>query len=170
MAAPTGDMEAALTAYRALLDGRLASSGFEIIGQATGLDADRVFRRQRFDLAKGGKVTTLCAVKWSPGTLTPESVRGYSETLFNFGNSQKKLLARSAFQPLVVYPVLVTPACPPEAQAFLNSYWPKHYQAYEFPVVVALGSKELFCHRSTPLWGMAYHAGFVKEAASLFMP
>jgi len=163
-------MDAALAAYRALLDSRLASSGFEIIGQATGLDADRLLRRQRFDLAKGGKVTTLCAVKWFPGTLTSESVRGYSQTVFNFGNSQKKLLARSTFQPLVIYPVLVTPACPPETQAFLNSYWPKHYQAYEFPVVVALGSKELLCHRSTPLWGMAVHGGLVREAESLFLP
>jgi hypothetical protein len=163
-------MEAALAAYRALLDGRLVSSGFESVGQTIGLDADRLLKRQRFDLAKGGKVTTLCAVKWFPGTLTAESVRSLSQTVFNFGNSQKKLLARSAFQPLVVYTVLVTPACPPEARAFLNSYWPKHYQAYEFPVVVSLGTKELFCHSSTPLWGMAVHGGLVKEAASLFMP
>jgi hypothetical protein len=164
------DMESALAVYRALIDGRLASSGFEAVGQTVGLEADMLLKRQRFDLAKGGKVTTLCAVKWFPGALTAESVRGLSQTVFNFGNSQKKLLARSAFQPLVVYTVLVTTACPPETQAFLNSYWPKHYQAYEFPVAVSLGTKELFCHRSTPLWGMAVHGGLVKEAASLFMP
>jgi hypothetical protein len=170
VSAAAGGTEVALATYWVLLDSRLASAGFEIIEQAAGLDADRVLRRQRFELAKAGKVTTLCAVKWFPGTLTAESVRSYSQTVFNFANTQKKLLARSAFQPLVVYPVLVSPVCPPDAQAFLNSHWPKRFQAYEFPVVIALGSKELFCHRSTPLWGMAFHAGFVREAESLFLP
>jgi hypothetical protein len=163
-------MEAALSAYLTLLDNRLTSNGFEIVRQATGLDADRLFKRQRLDLAKGGKVTTLCAVKWFQGTLTAEAIRGFSQTVFNFGSSQKKLLARSSFQPLLVFPVLVAQSCPSEAQSFLNSYWPKHYQAYEFPVVVTLVSKGIFHHTSTPLWGMAFHGGIVREARSLFQP
>ncbi len=164
-----GDMEAVLAAYWAGFDARLVQSGFEAVGQAAGLDADRLFKRQRFDLAKAGKVTTLCAAKWAP-SVSAESVRLYSQTVFNFASAQKGLLARSSFQPLVVYPVLVTAACPPEIQAFLNSHWPKRLMAYEFPVVVALSSKELFCHRSTPVWGMAFHAGFVREAGLLFQP
>lgn len=165
-----GDMEAALAAYWAGLEKHFAQYGFEAVGQMAGLDADRVFKRQRFDLAKAGKVTTLCAVKWVPGSLTAEATRLYSQTVFNFGSSQKGLLARSSFQPLVVYPVIVSAACPPEVQAFLNSHWPKRLQAYEFPVVVALGSRELFCHRSTPVWGMAFHAGIKREAEALFQP
>jgi Double zinc ribbon/zinc-ribbon domain len=164
-----GDVEAALAAYWAGLEGRLAQNGFEAVGRAAGLDADRLFKRQRFDLAKAGKVTTLCAAKWAP-SVSAESVRLYSQTVFNFASAQKGLLARSSFQPLVVYPVLVMAACPPEIQAFLNSHWPKRLMAYEFPVVVALSSKELFCHRSTPVWGMAFHAGFVREAGLLFQP
>lgn len=168
--APTGDLESELAAYWAALDNRLAQHGFERLGQVAGLDADRVFKRQRFDLAKAGKVTTLCAVKWVPGTLTSDAVRLYSQTVFNFGSSQKEFLARSSFQPLVVYPVLVSPVCPPDVQAFLNSHWPKRLQAYEFPAVAALSSKELFCHRSTPVWGLAFHAGIKREAESLFQP
>jgi hypothetical protein len=165
-----GDLEAALAAYWAGLNGRLGQAGFEVVGQAAGLEADRVFKRQRFDLAKAGKVTTLCAVKWVPGALSAEAARSYSQTVFNFASGQKALLGRSSYQPLVVYPVLVSPACPPEVQTFLSSHWPKRLQAYEFPVVVALATKELFCHRSTPVWGMAFHAGFVREAGLLFQP
>jgi len=168
--AGTGDSDTALAAYWSLLDNRLGPAGFVAVGQAAGLDADRVFKRQRFDLAKAGKVTTLCAVKWVPGAPTAESVGVFSQTVFTFAGSQKALLARSGFQPLVVYPVIVSPACPPEAQAFLSSHWPKRFQAYEFPVVVALATKEIFCHRSTPVWGMAFHAGFVREAETLFRP
>ncbi len=164
-----GGMEAALAAYWTGLEARLAQNGFEAVGQIAGLDADRVFKRQRFDLAKAGKVTTLCTAKWAP-SVAAETVRLYSQTVFNFASAQKGLLARSSFQPLVVYPVLVTEACHPEVKAFLNSHWPKRLMAYEFPVVVALESKELFCHRSTPVWGMAFHGGFVREAGLLFQP
>lgn len=167
---PGGDTNAALTAYWALIETRLGPAGFETVGHGAGLDADRVFKRQRFDLGKAGKVTTLCAIKWVPGALTAEAVRSYSQTVFAFASTQKALLARSSFQPLVVYPVTVTPACPPEAQAFLSSHWPKRLQAYEFPVVAALTTKEIFCHRSTPVWGLAFHAGFVREAETLFRP
>jgi len=166
----TGDMGSALAAYWILLEGRFAQGGFEAVGGAAGLDADRLFKRQRFDLAKAGKVTTVCAVKWVPGTLTAEAVRLYSQTVFNFASTQKGLLARSSFQPLVVYPVLVSAAFPPEVQTFLDSHWPKRLQAYEFPVVVALGSRELACHRSTPVWGLAFHAGIKREAETLFQP
>lgn len=164
-----GEMDVALAAYWAGFEARLAQSGFEAVGPSAGLDADRVFKRQRFDLAKAGKVTTFCAAKWAP-SVAAETVRLYSQTVFNFASAQKGLLARTSFQPLVVYPVLVTSACPPDVQAFLNSHWPKRLMAYEFPVVVALGSRELFCHRSTPVWGMAFHAGFVREAGLLFQP
>jgi hypothetical protein len=168
--APTGSGEAGLDAYWAGLDARLAQAGFEAFTQAPALKAERTFLRKHFDLAKAGKVTTFCAVKWFPGPLSAADVRSYSQTVFDFAHTQKGLLARSAFQPLVVYPVLVSPTCPAEAQGFLSSHWPKRFQAYEFPVVVALESKELFCHRSTPVWGMAFHAGFVREAGSLFQP
>jgi hypothetical protein len=168
--APAGDMEAALAAYWSGLEGRLAQAGFEKLGLAAGLDADRIWKRQRFDLAKAGKVTTLCAVKWVPGPLTVGAVQVYSQTVFNFGSTQKALLARSSFQPLVVYPVLVAPAFPPEVQAFLDSHWPKRLQAYEYPVVAALGTREIACHRSTPVWGLAFHAGIKREAETLFQP
>ena len=168
--APPGDMDAALAAYWNELEGRLTQAGFEKLGPVAGLDADRVYKRQRFDLAKAGKVTTLCAVKWVPGPLTAGAVQVYSQTVFNFGSTQKGFLARSSFQPLVVYPVLVSPACPPEVQAFLDSHWPKRLQAYEFPVAVSLGTRELACHRSTPVWGLAFHAGIKREAETLFQP
>jgi DNA-directed RNA polymerase subunit RPC12/RpoP len=168
--AVSGSGEASLNSYWAGLDARMAQVGFEAFTQAPSLKAERVFLRQRFDLAKAGKVTTFCAVKWFPGPLTAADVRSYSQSVFDFAHSQKGLLSRSAFQPLVVYPVLVSPTCPAEAQGFLSTHWPKRFQAYEFPVVAALESKELVCHRATPVWGMAFHAGFVREAGSLFQP
>jgi predicted nucleic acid-binding Zn ribbon protein len=164
--APPGDV----AGYLALLDTRLVQAAFENLGQMAGLDADRVYRRQRFQLAMLSKVANLCAVKWFPAPLSIESVRGYSQAVFNFAQNQKGLLDHNALQPLAVYPVIVATVCPPDVQAFLNEHWPKRFQAYEFPVVVALGAKAIYYHRSTPVWGMASHLGFAREVESLFLP
>jgi len=165
-----GDMEAALAAYWAGLETRLTGAGFEKLGPMAGLDADQAFKRQRFDFILGGKVTTLCAGKWVPETLTAGGVRQYSATVFNFASTQKGLLGRGAMQPLVVYPVLVSPACPADVQTFLNSHWPKRLRSFEYPAVAALGTRELFCHRSTPVWGLAFHSGIRRDAEALFQP
>jgi hypothetical protein len=170
LAVPPGDMSAALTAYWSLVEGRLAQAGFEKFGPVAGLDADRAFKRHRFDLVLGGKVTTLCVVKWAAENPTAVGVQQFSHTVFNFADTQKGLLGRGALQPLVVYPVLVSPTCPPDVQAFLNSHWPKRLRSYEFPAVAALASRELFCHRSTPVWGLAFHGSIKREAEALFQP
>ena len=115
-------------------------------------------------------VTTLCAVKWIAGTPTAVGVQQYSHSIFNFADTQKGLLGRGALQPLVVYPVVVSAACPPDVQAFLNSHWPKRLRSFEFPAVAALASRELFCHRSTPVWGLAFHGSIKREAEALFQP
>ncbi len=169
-APPAGDMNAALTAYWSLLEGRLVQAGFDRFGPVAGLDAERAFRRQRFDLVLGGKVTTLCAVKWIAETPTAVGIQQYSHAIFNFADTQKGLLGRGALQPLVVYPVVVTAACPPDVQAFLNSHWPKRLRSYEYPAVAALSSRELFCHRSTPVWGLAFHGSIKREAEAIFQP
>ncbi len=168
--APPGDVNAALAAYWSLIEGRLAQGGYERFGPVAGLDADRAFKRQRFDLVLGGKVTTLCTLKWVPDNPTAVGVQQYSHTIFNFADTQKGLLGRGALQPLVVYPVIVSSACPPDVQAFLNSHWPKRLRSYEFPAVAALASRELFCHRSTPVWGLAFHGSIKREAEALFQP
>jgi hypothetical protein len=40
--------------------------------------------------------------------------------------------------------------------------------AYEFTVAVSLGTREVLMHRSTPVWQALSHAGFKKQAESLF--
>jgi hypothetical protein len=168
---PSGSgLESALAAYWAAFDARLAQNGFETFDKAAVLSVDRVLRRKRFELGKAGHVTTFCAVKWSSEELTEAFVRGFSQNIFNFANGNKGYFARNAFQPLVVYPVIVAASCPPEVETFLNSHWPKHWMAYEFPVVVSLAPKNVFYHRPTPVWGMAFHAGFKREAETLFQP
>jgi hypothetical protein len=155
-------------AYLAALDARLAQNGFEPIEPPAVLGLDRFLRRKKFELAQVGMVTAVCGVKTLAEAATAAYVKDYSKAVFEFAVSKKGFLARNAVPQLVVYPVLVAPAADPGVGAFLDSHWPKHWMAFEFPVVVSLGTKELLLHRPTPVWQALSHGGFKKQAEILF--
>jgi predicted amidophosphoribosyltransferase len=163
-------MEAAAAAYLQQLHGRLAEAGFEKTGPVIGFDADPIFRRQRFELMMLNKVSAFCAIRRLVGPAASDFVRGYSQALCRYGETERTGLGRLTGQPLVVYPLIVADACPPDTRAFLEGYWPKHFLVFEFPLVVVPGTKELHCHRATPVWAMANHGSILKEALALFTP
>ena len=154
--------------YLAALDARLAGSGFEKIEPPAVLALDRFLRRKKFELAQIGMVTAVCGVKVLAEAATTPYVKDFSKAVFDFAVSKKGFFARNAFQQLLVYPVLIAPAAEAGVGAFLDSHWPKHWMAFEFPVVVSLGTRELLMHRSTPLYQPLSHSGFKKQAESLF--
>jgi hypothetical protein len=154
--------------FLATLDERLAQNGFEKVEPPAVLSLDRWMRRKRFELAKVGMITTVCGIKTLTETATSAYVQNFSKSVFDFACSNKGFLARNAFQQLLVYPVLVAPAYDADVETFLNSYWHKHWMAYEYPVVVSLSARQLAMHRSTPVWGAAFHGSFKREAESLF--
>lgn len=154
--------------YLSALDARLASNGFEKIEPPAVLGLDRFLRRKKFELAQIGMVTAVCGVKVLTEAATTSYVKDFSKAVFDFAVSKKGFFARNAFQQLLVYPVVIAPAVEAGVGAFLDSHWPKHWMAFEFPVVVSLGTRELLLHRSTPLYQPLSHSGFKKQAESLF--
>lgn len=154
--------------YLAALDSRLAASGFEKIDPPAVLGLDRFLRRKKFELAQIGMVSAVCGVKVLTEAATTAYVKDFSKAVFDFAVSKKGFFARNAFQQLLVYPVLVAPSAEAGVAAFLESHWPKHWMAFEFPIVVSLGTKELLLHRSTPVYQALSHSGFRKQAESLF--
>jgi len=162
-----GDPSSA-SGYLAILDARLAENGFEKIDPPAVLGLDRFLRRKKFELAQIGMVTAVCGVKSLTDAATSAYVKDFSKAVFDFAVSKKGFFARNAFQQLLVYPVIIAPAVDAGVGAFLDSHWPKHWMAFEFPVVVSLGTRELLMHRSTPVYQALSHSGFKKQAESLF--
>jgi hypothetical protein len=154
--------------YLAALDARLAAGGFEKIDPPAVLGLDRFLRRKKFELAQVGMVTAVCGVKVLTEAVTAAYVKDYSKAVFEFADSKKGFFARNALQQLLVYPVLIAPAVDAGVAEFVNSHWPKHWMAFEFTVVVSPGTRELLLHRGTPVWQALSHAGFRKQAESLF--
>lgn len=165
---PGGAASASAAAYLAALDGRLAAAGFEAIDAPAVLGLDRFLRRKKFELMQVGMVTAVCGVKILDGPATASYVKDYSKAVFDAAVGKKGFLARNAVQQLLVYPVLAVPSAEAGVAEFLSSHWPKHWMAFEFPVVAALETGELLLHRGTPVWQALSHGGFRKQAESLF--
>ena len=163
-----GASSASAAAYLAALDGRLAAAGFKAIDAPAVLGLDRFLRRKKFELMQVGMVTAVCGVKVLDGPATASYVKDYSKAVFDAAVGKKGFFARNAVQQLLVYPVLVVPSAKAGVAEFLSSHWPKHWMAFEFPVVAALGTGEILLHRGTPVWQALSHAGFRKQAESLF--
>jgi DNA-directed RNA polymerase subunit RPC12/RpoP len=158
----------ALERYFSSLEGKMVNAGFETFEKPAIINLDRAFRRKKFELAKVGSVTTFCGVKYVSGTIQGNIVETFSKNLFDYALRNKGFFARNAFQSVLVYPVIITAGAPADVQNFLDSYWPKHWMAFEFPVIVDISIKKILCHSSTPLWGWAFHEGFKKDAEMLF--
>jgi len=165
---PGGGGTAFAVDYLAGLDARLAANGFERIEPPAVLGLDRFLRRKKFELAQIGMVTAVCGVKVLSEPATAAYVKDYSRAVFEFANAKKGFFARNALHQLLVYPVLIAPAADAGVAEFLGSHWPKHWMGFEFTVVASLGTRELLMHRSTPVWQALSHAGFKKQAESLF--
>jgi len=113
-------------------------------------------------------VSTLVAVKFVESNLTMDQIRLFSKESFQLGLELVGMLPRGAGGAAVVYPAFVTQTVDDGIRAFMKNFCPKHWASCEFPVVVALSSKEVIFYPSTPIWGSLYYSGFRQEARRLF--
>ena len=168
--AAAGVAGGALQIYLASLDGKMKQAGFDTLELPPLLSLERCYRRQKFELSKVGHVTTFCGVQLMNEPVKAAHLKAYSTGVFDYALRNKGYFARNALQPLVVFPVIVAPGCEADARQFIESYWPKHWMAFEYPVVVDPASKTLVLHRSKPLWRFMDHESIRKDAEALFSP
>jgi len=154
--------------YVSFLDQKMTQAGFDSLDVPPVLNLEKLFRRKKFDLFKVGLVTTFCGVKCLNGPVNASQLKSFSENVFDYAVRNKGYLARNALQPLVVYPVLVTSSHHDDILQFLDSYWPKHWMAFEFPVVIEPPAGKVLFHQSTPLWRLLDFESIKKEAERLF--
>jgi hypothetical protein len=155
-------------ACRATLEQNLSQAGFDRLATPSLLNLAGCYRRSKFELFQVGVVTSFCGISCFDHAVSAAELKSLCSGLFDYAVRNKGYLARNAFQPLVVYPVTIATACHDDVQAFLNSYWPKHWMAYEFPVVINAATKQVACNQGRPLWGLLNFDSIKKDALRLF--
>ncbi|MBX0288179.1 hypothetical protein [Haloarcula salinisoli] len=143
---------------------RLGDEGFERSETTLDEQALTVFHDREVQPWKLALVDTVIVV----GTAdTPAEARAFSKAAFEQGLSLKSRFPRGLFGGVVVYPVIVTEA---PLVNWVNSYSPRHWSSFEFPVVVAPEADSIHYNRETPTWGAVYYRGLRNQAERLFAP
>jgi hypothetical protein len=159
-----------LNNYLKMLDQWMIYFGFEKIELEDKMGLDRIYSRYRTDIAKFGKSSTYSFVQFVEQGVDGNWMKQFSSNLFDFAYSHRKGLPIGLGGTLTVYPLLITNSVSFNLASFLKTYTPKHYSAFEFPVVMDFVNDSLYYLESTPLWGSLYYSGFRKEVHQLYSP
>jgi len=155
--------------YLRRVSARMPDYGFAPHDLSSGsIQALAVFRRVEWSWSKLSLVDTFCILMHAPATMTPAQIEAISAQTFTYGLRHKTALPRILGSFVIVYPVLIMDCVPDDLREFMQrGYLPKHYIAFEFPVIVELITRRLYHTTATPLWGSAFYCGFRQEVGEL---
>lgn len=154
--------------YLNSLDEWMKYFGFEKVVLEDDLGMNRIYSRYKVELSKFGQSSTYVFVKYVEQGIDGKWMQQFSSNLFEFAYRHKKGIPIGIGGSLTVYPLLITESVSFDLAGFIKKYTPKHYSAFEFPVVLDFVHDNLYYLESTPIWGALYYNGFRKEAYQLF--
>lgn len=93
--------------------------------------------------------------------LTADKAREISHWIFRQAARKKRSNA------LFCYPVILTESVPGEVRKFVQSYAPKHFATFEFPVIVELFTGKLYYFGGASIWGLTMYPELRKEAENI---
>jgi len=83
-------------------------------------------------------------------------------TQFSLEN-RESLLPRGFGGSLLSVPTIVSMSFSDDVKDWIGKNRPpKHFAAFEFPVLVSTADRQIYYYQKTPIWGAAYYKGFRK--------
>jgi len=122
---------------------------------------DLVAVRSRFELSKFGKMTRFMLVAKVSG-VDASMVQDYSARTTKYAlDNPHTGLPRGLGRGVLSIPVLVSEDFDDEVKRWITeTLAPKHWAAFEFPVLISTSLRQLYYCKKTPIWGAAYYRGF----------
>ncbi len=117
-----------------------------------------------YEVSKFGKMTRVITVTSMENVTTSDLVTDFSSlaTMFSF-DIRGSLLPRGFGGGLLSIPTIVSDGFGEEIKKWIGrNRPPKHWAAFEFPVLVSTVDRQIYYYKKTPLWGAAYYRGFRK--------
>jgi hypothetical protein len=155
--------------YLSAITQRLEAEGFTIEKDITfkGQTFDYVAKRTRFEIDKFGFMTTsFFFARFSAPDIDINELKHFSKIAFKFASRAGGILPigggirvpRMPYFSISCYPVAVVNEIDESvARAFRSQAPPKHFMAFEMPVVYSLKSQELYYCEVTPIHGGLYY-------------
>ena len=142
---------------------KLHSAGYKISTNVNyqGKTFWAVAHKSGFEITKFGNYETFFVFAEIPN-LDYQTLRQFSDFAFNYAVASKSFpLPCGIFEAVSCFPVAVTENIDAAtAQAVSSETPPKHWSAFEMPVVYSRSQRMLYYFQATPLWGAAYFKGF----------
>ena len=142
---------------------RISNEGYQIYEnfQLEMYKIDLLAATSKWEITKFGKMNRVFIISHFR-KLEINGMYRFSSVCFNYGvDNRDSLLPRGFGGSLFVAPVAVTEQVDPYvAEWILTNLAPKHWAAFEFPVIVSLEDRRVYYSTKTPVWGMAYYSGF----------
>lgn len=85
-----------------------------------------------------------------------EELKRYSSEWLQYSLKNARGLPRGLNNGVVSLNVIIAEQVSPEAIAFAQTRPPKHYSAFEMPIVYDLSSGEVYYYRDKTVWGVMY--------------
>jgi hypothetical protein len=100
--------------------------------------------------------------------ITAEDVKAYSTACLELALREYKGLPRGVQNGVVSFSVLAADRVDKTAADFVLGKPPKHYAAFEFPMIYDLTYNALVYNHNKPMWGALYYGYFMEYAEKNF--
>ena len=147
------------------LSSRLSQRGL-LVKRGMGLDPyqlDILAIANAYEASKFGKMTRFITAA-SMDNVDAITVKDFSSRATQFSlENRESLLPRGFGGSLLSVPTIVSMSFSDDVKDWIGKNRPpKHFAAFEFPVLVSTADRQIYYYQKTPIWGAAYYKGFRK--------
>jgi hypothetical protein len=162
-----------VTDYLSIVKQRLQADGFKITENVTYKNQTFicVAKRTRWQLEHGGFAEFFFVFAEFPH-INKESLQEFSARAFNYSKKFRSIpLPRGLFEGVNCFPVaIVYNVDQVVSETVCSEVPPKHWAAFEMPVIYDLKYKRLYYLEKTPYWGSLYWDHFREMIVTMLSP
>lgn len=156
--------------YLDCVEEKLISSTFHKLKGIPDDHIDFCFHKREFQLDHFGYNEIFYMFHLAPVDIKKEFIKQISNRMFQYSLRKKHWIPRGLGDGVTQYSVFIMKNTPKHISDFINTYNPKHFASFEYPVVVDIKNRKIHFFRGTPIWGMIYYQGMRNELLQILNP
>jgi len=131
---------------------------------------DIVASASAYEVSKSGKMTRFVIVSSMDNVANSDLVKDFSSSATKYSlDNRDSLLPRGFGGSLLSIPTIVSEGFNEEIKNWIGrNRAPRHWAAFEFPVLLSTVDRQVYYYKKTPIWGAAYYRGFRKFVEEVF--